>query len=88
MAGAMLTFAAGVLSTSGGCTPNGSSLCSANGPWFTFALPLFVSPLVAAVTAIGAVIVRHHRSTWLAVGYGIVFISVVIGLASASTGSA
>ena len=87
VAGAILCFAAGILSTAGGCAPNGSALCSANGPWFAFALPLFVSPLIAAGTAIGAVTVRRHRSTWLAVGYGIVFISVIVGLASASTGS-
>jgi hypothetical protein len=33
------------------------------------------------------VTVRRHRSSWLAVGYGVVFISVIVGLASASTGS-
>ena len=87
VAGAILCFAAGILSTVTGCTPNGSALCSANGAWFEFALPLFVSPVIAAATAIGAVTVRRHRSTWLAVGYGIVFISVIVGLASASTGS-
>jgi hypothetical protein len=87
VAGAILCFAAGILSAATGCAPNGSALCSANGPWFAFALPLFVSPLIAAGTAIGAVTVRRHRSTWLAVGYGIVFISVIVGLASASTGS-
>ncbi len=85
--GAILCFAAGILSTVTGCTPNGSALCSANGAWFEFALPLFVSPIVAAAAAIGAVTVRRHRSTWLAVGYGIVFISIIVGLASASTGS-
>ena len=85
--GAILCFAAGLLSTVTGCTPNGSALCSANGAWFTFALPLFVSPIIAAATAIGAVTVRRHRSSWLAVGYGVVFISVIVGLASASTGS-
>ena len=87
VAGAILCFAAGILSTVTGCTPNGSALCSANGAWFEFALPLFVSPIIAAGTAIGAVTVRRHRSTWLAVGYGIVFISIIVGLASASTGS-
>ncbi len=87
VAGAVLCFAAGVLSTATGCSPNGSALCSANGAWYAFALPVFVSPLVAAATAIGAVTVRRHRSTWLAVGYGIVFISIIIGLATASTGS-
>ncbi len=83
----MLCFFAGVLSTSSGCSSNGSALCSSNGPWYAFALPVFVSPLVGAVTAIAAVTVRRHRSTWLAVGYGIVFISIIIGLAVASTGS-
>jgi hypothetical protein len=87
VAGAILCFAAGILSAASGCAPNGSALCSSSGPWFAFALPLFVSPLIAAGTAIGAVTVRRHRSTWLAVGYGIVFISVIVGLASASTGS-
>lgn len=87
VAGAILCFAAGILSAATGCKPNGSALCSANGPWLAFALPLFVSPLIAAGTAIGAVTVRRHRSTWLAVGYGVVFISVIVGLASASTGS-
>jgi hypothetical protein len=87
VAGAVLCFAAGILSTATGCSPNGSALCSSNGAWYSFALPVFVSPLVAAVTAIGAVTVRRHRSTWLAVGYGIVFISIIVGLASASTGS-
>lgn len=87
VAGAVLCFFAGVLSTASGCGANGSALCSPNGPWYAFALPVFVSPLVAAVTAIGAVNVRRHRSTWLAVGYGIVFISIIVGLASASTGS-
>lgn len=87
VAGAILCFAAGILSTVTGCTPNGSALCSANGAWFEFALPLFVSPIIAAATAIGAVTVRRHRSSWLAVGYGIVFISIIVGLASASTGS-
>ncbi len=87
VAGALLSFFAGVLSTATGCTPNGSALCSPNGPWYSFALPVFLSPLAAAVAAIGAVTVRRHRSTWLAVGYGIVFISIVVGLASASTGS-
>jgi hypothetical protein len=87
VAGAILCFAAGILSAASGCAPNGSALCSANGPWLAFALPLFVSPLIAAGTAIGAVTVRRHRSTWLAVGYGVVFISVIVGLASASTGS-
>ncbi|HEV3168741.1 MAG TPA: hypothetical protein VGZ32_00300 [Actinocrinis sp.] len=87
VAGAVLCFAAGVLSTASGCSPNGSALCSANGAWYAFALPVFVSPLVAAATAIGAVTVRRHRSTWLAVGYGVVFISIIIGLATASTGS-
>jgi len=87
VAGAILCFAAGILSTVTGCTPNGSALCSANGAWFEFALPLFASPIIAAATAIGAVTVRRHRSSWLAVGYGIVFISIIVGLASASTGS-
>jgi len=87
VAGAVLCFAAGILSTATGCSPNGSALCSSNGAWYSFALPVFVSPLVAAVTAIGAVTVRRHRSTWLAVGYGVVFVSIIIGLASASTGS-
>jgi hypothetical protein len=87
VAGAILCFAAGILSAASGCAPNGSALCSANGPWFAFTLPLFVSPLIAAGAAIGAVTVRRHRSTWLAVGYGVVFISVIVGLASASTGS-
>lgn len=85
--GAILCFAAGILSTVTGCAPNGSALCSANGPWFAFALPLFVSPIIAAAAAIAAVTVRRHRSSWLAVGYGVVFISVIVGLASASTGS-
>lgn len=85
--GAILCFAAGILSTASGCSTNGSALCSSSGPLIAFALPVFVSPLVAAGTAIGAVTVRRHRSTWLAVGYGIVFISIIIGLASASTGS-
>ena len=87
VAGAVLCFFAGVLSTASGCSANGSALCSANGPWYAFALPVFVSPLVAAGTAIAAVTVRRHRSTWLAVGYGIVFISIIVGLAVASTGS-
>jgi hypothetical protein len=87
VAGAVLCFAAGILSTASGCSPNGSALCSSNGAWYSFALPVFVSPLVAAVTAIGAVTVRRHRSTWLAVGYGVVFVSIIVGLASASTGS-
>ena len=87
VAGAVLCFAAGILSTATGCSPNGSALCGANGAWYAFALPVFISPLVAAATAIGAVTVRRHRSTWLAVGYGIVFISIIVGLASASTGS-
>lgn len=87
VAGAILCFAAGILSTVTGCTPNGSALCSANGPWFEFALPLFVSPIIAAAAAIAAVTVRRHRSSWLAVGYGIVFVSIIVGLASASTGS-
>ncbi|MBS2964350.1 hypothetical protein KGA66_14925 [Actinocrinis puniceicyclus] len=87
VAGALLCFAAGILSTVTGCTPNGSALCSANGAWAEFALPLFVSPLAAAAAAIGAVTVRRHRSTWLAVGYGIVFVGIVVGLAAASTGS-
>jgi len=87
VAGAILCFAAGILSTVTGCTPNGSALCSANGAWFEFALPLFVSPIVAAAAAIGAVTVHRHRSSWLAVGYGIVFVSIIVGLASASTGS-
>jgi hypothetical protein len=87
VAGAVLCFFAGVLSTATGCGANGSALCSPNGPWYAFALPVFVSPLVAAVSAIGAVNVRRHRSTWLAVGYGIVFISIIVGLATASTGS-
>lgn len=87
VAGAVLTFFAGVLSTATGCAPNGSALCSSNGPWYAFALPVFVSPLVAAAAAIGAVTVRRHRSTWLAVGYAVVFISVIVGLATASTGS-
>jgi len=85
--GAILCFAAGILSTASGCSTNGSALCSSSGPLIAFALPVFVSPLVAAGTAIGAVTVRRHRSTWLAVGYGIVFISIIVGLASASTGS-
>lgn len=87
VAGAVLCFFAGVLSTASGCSANGSALCSSSGPWYVFALPVFVSPLVAAVTAIAAVTVRRHRSTWLAVGYGIVFISIIVGLAVASTGS-
>lgn len=87
VAGALLCFAAGILSTVTGCTPNGSALCSADGAWAEFALPLFVSPLAAAAAAIGAVTVRRHRSTWLAVGYGIVFVGIVVGLAAASTGS-
>jgi hypothetical protein len=87
VAGAVLCFFAGVLSTASGCSANGSALCSASGPWYAFALPVFVSPLIAAGTAIAAVTVRRHRSTWLAVGYGIVFISIIVGLAIASTGS-
>jgi hypothetical protein len=85
--GAVLCFAAGLLSTAAGCQPDGSALCSASGPWFTFVLPLFVSPIVAASAAVGAIAVHRHRSTWLAVGYLVVFTSVLIGLASASTGS-
>lgn len=87
VAGAVLCFFAGVLSTASGCSANGSALCSANGPWYAFALPVFVSPLIAAGTAVAAVTVRRHRSTWLAVGYGVVFISIIVGLAVASTGS-
>jgi hypothetical protein len=87
VASALACFAAGVWSTSTGCTPDGSALCSSAGPWFTFALPLFVAPLVAAVTATGAVVVKRHRSTWLAVGYAVVFISLVVGLVSANTGA-
>lgn len=87
VASALACFAAGVWSTSTGCTPDGSALCSTGGPWFTLALPLFVSPLVAAVTATGAVVVKRHRSTWLAVGYAVVFISLVVGLVSANTGA-
>lgn len=87
VAGAVLCFFAGVLSTASGCSANGSALCSASGPWYAFALPVFVSPLIAAATAIAAVTVRRHRSTWLAVGYGVVFISIIVGLAVASTGS-
>lgn len=86
--GAALCFAAGVLSTASGCVPNGSALCASNGPWFTFVFPLFVSPLAAAAAAIGAVTVRRHRPVWLAVGYAVVFVSVIVGLTSASTGSA
>ncbi len=85
--GAILCFAAGILSAANGCSSNGSALCSSNGPWIAFALPLFVAPFIAAVAAIGAVLVRRHRSTWLAVGYGVVFISLIVGLAVASTGS-
>jgi hypothetical protein len=87
VASALACFAAGVWSTSTGCTPDGSALCSSAGPWFTFALPLFVAPLVAAVTATGAVVAKRHRSTWLAVGYAVVFISLVVGLVSANTGA-
>lgn len=87
VASALACFAAGVWSTSTGCTPDGSALCSGAGPWFTFALPLFVAPLVAAVAATGAVVVKRHRSTWLAVGYAVVFISLVVGLVSANTGA-
>lgn len=87
VAGAVLCFFAGVLSTASGCSANGSALCSSNGPWYAFALPVFVSPLIAAGAAIAAVTVRRHRSTWLAVGYGIVFVSIIVGLAVASTGS-
>jgi hypothetical protein len=88
VAGAVLCFAAGLLSTASGCRPDGSALCSADGPWFTFALPLFISPIIAATAAIGALATRRHRSTWLAVGYLVVFTSILIGLTSASTGSA
>jgi hypothetical protein len=87
VAGAVLCFAAGVLNT-GGCQPEGSALCSGGGQWFTFVLPLMVAPLTAGVTAIGAVTFHRHRSTWLAVGYAVLFISVLIGLASANSGSA
>jgi hypothetical protein len=86
VAGAVLCFAAGVLN-SGGCQPEGSALCSSGGQWFTFVLPLLVSPLTAAVTAIAAVTLRKHRSSWLAAGYFVVFVSVLIGLASANSGS-
>jgi hypothetical protein len=85
VAGAILCFAAGVLN-SGGCQPVGSALCSGSGQWFTFGLPLLISPLVAAVTAIGGVLVHRHRSTWLALGYFVVFVSILIGLASANSG--
>ncbi|MGH6656529.1 MAG: hypothetical protein ACRDVE_15155, partial [Actinocrinis sp.] len=85
--GAVVCFAAGILSAASGCSPNGSALCSSSGPWIAFALPLFVAPLIAAATAITAVLVRRHRSTWLAVGYGVVFVSIIVGLAVASTGS-
>ena len=85
VAGAILCFAAGVLN-SGGCQPVGSALCSGSGQWFTFGLPLLISPLVAAVTAIGGVVVHRHRSTWLALGYFVVFVSILIGLASANSG--
>lgn len=86
VAGAVLCFAAGVLN-SGGCQPEGSALCSSGGQWFTFVLPLLVSPLTAAVTAIAAVTLRRHRSSWLAAGYFVVFVSILIGLASANSGS-
>lgn len=86
VAGAVLCFAAGVLNT-GGCRPQGSALCSGGGQWFTFVLPLLVAPLTAGVTAIGAVTFRRHRSTWLAVGYAVLFISLLLGLASANSGS-
>ena len=87
VAGAVLCFAAGVLN-SGGCQPEGSALCSGSGQWFTFVLPLLVAPLTAAVTAIAAVTLRRHRSSWLAAGYFVVFVSVLIGLASANSGGA
>ena len=85
VAGAILCFAAGVLN-SGDCQPVSSALCSGSGQWFTFGLPLLISPLVAAVTAIGGVVVHRHRSTCLALGYFVVFVSILIGLASANSG--
>lgn len=86
VAGAILCFAAGVLNT-GGCQPEGSALCTGDGQWFTFVLPLLVAPLTAAVTAVCAVVLRKHRSSWLAVGYFVVFVSLLIGLAAANSGS-
>ncbi|HEV2637274.1 MAG TPA: hypothetical protein VGX23_19130 [Actinocrinis sp.] len=86
VAGAVLCFAAGVLNT-GGCQPEGSALCTGGGQWFTFVLPLLVAPLTAAVTAIGAVTFHRHRSTWLAVGYFVVFVSLLLGLAAANSGT-
>jgi hypothetical protein len=84
VAGAILCFSAGVL-VSGDCQPAGSALCSGSGQWYAYGLPLLVSPLAAAVTAIAAV-VHRRRSSWLALGYAVVVTSVAIGLTSASSG--
>lgn len=87
VAGAVLCFAAGLLSAASGCQPNGSALCSTSGTWLTFALPLFIAPIIAAATAVCAIFLRRHRSTWLAAGYLVVFLSIVLGLTSASSGA-
>jgi hypothetical protein len=71
--GAVGSFADGLLSGGTG-----------HAPMLTYLLPLVVSPVVAALFAIVAALVRRGRVYWLSAGYLLVLGSLVTGLIAAN----
>jgi len=71
--GAMGSFADGLLSGGTG-----------HAPVLTYLLPLVISPVLAALFAVVAGVVRRGRFYWLTVGYLLVLGSLVTGLLAAN----
>jgi len=75
VAGAVGCFAAGLQA-------NGTG----HEPLLSYVLPLVISPVVAALIAIVAAMVRKGRLYVLASGYVVVVVSLVLGLVAARSG--
>ncbi len=53
-------------------------------PVLTYLLPLVVSPVLGALFAVAAAVVRRGRTYWLSAGYLLVVASLVTGLIAAN----
>ena len=71
-----------------GCFADG---LQANGPGhepiLSYMLPLVISPVIAALIAVLAAVVRRGRIYWLSFGYVLVLGSLVTGLIAAHSGN-
>ena len=75
VAGAVGCFAAGLQA-------NGTG----HEPVLSYVLPLVISPVVAALAAVMAAVVRRGRLYMLGFGYAVVVVSLTLGLIAARSG--